>query len=305
MDRTNIGVIIPTYKPDKTLRVLLRRLHKQTVLPKEILVINTDEESFDKRLLDGMEDVRLVHITREEFDHGATRNRGAELTHSDILVYMTMDAVPADPHLLEELTAAFEKPDTACAYARQLPAKGCDPIEYSSRLFNYGTEDLHKTKADLRQMGIKTYFCSNVCAAYRRDRFEQLGGFPEKTIFNEDMIFAAKAIRDGFAVEYCSRARVFHSHSYSGMQQLHRNFDMGVSQAEFPETFSGVPAESEGKKLVMTQMKWMAGHGQIAEIPRLIWLSACKYSGYRLGKGYEKLPGRLVRKLTGQAAYWD
>ena len=44
-------------------------------------------------------------------------------------------------------------------------------------------------------MGIKTYFCSNVCAAYKKDIFEKLGGFVDRTIFNEDMIYAGNLIQ--------------------------------------------------------------------------------------------------------------
>ncbi len=33
-------------------------------------------------------------------------------------------------------------------------------------------------------------------------------------------------------------------------QQFHRNFDLGVSQAEHPEIFEGVPSEGEGSGLV-------------------------------------------------------
>ena len=34
-----------------------------------------------------------------------------------------------------------------------------------------------------------------MCAAYRRDIYEELGGFIKHTIFNEDMIYAAGAVK--------------------------------------------------------------------------------------------------------------
>ena len=99
-------------------------------------------------------------------------------------------------------------------------------------------------------MGIKTYFCSNVCAMYRRDVFRELGGFEKHTIFNEDMIFAARAVKAGWRIAYAADARVYHSHDYTAKEQFHRNFDNGVSQAQHPEIFAGVSSESEGVKLV-------------------------------------------------------
>lgn len=48
-----------------------------------------------------------------------------------------------------------------------------------------------KNKSRLRPTWeFKTFFCSNVCAMYRRSIYEKLGGFVKHTIFNEDMIFA-------------------------------------------------------------------------------------------------------------------
>ena len=58
----------------------------------------------------------------------------------------------------------------------------------------------------LRRLGIKTFFCSNVCAAYRREIYEELGGFVKHTIFNEDMIYAAKAVEAGYAIAYAADA---------------------------------------------------------------------------------------------------
>ena len=91
-----------------------------------------------------------------------------------------------------------------------------------------------KGKEDEDELGIKTYFCSNVCAAYRRDIYLKLGGFTKKTIFNEDMIFAGHAVEAGYQIAYAADAQVIHSHNYTAMQQLHRNFDLGVSQADHP-----------------------------------------------------------------------
>ena len=91
-----------------------------------------------------------------------------------------------------------------------------------------------KSKEDIEKLGIKTFFCSDVCAAYKRDIFDRLGGYPDHAIFNEDMIYAHKAIMAGYSIAYAADACVYHSHNYTGVQQFHRNFDMGVSQADHP-----------------------------------------------------------------------
>ena len=50
-------------------------------------------------------------------------------------------------------------------------------------------------------MGIKAWFCSDVCAAYRKKIYDEAGGFVKKTVFNEDMLMAAEAMKLGYAVD--------------------------------------------------------------------------------------------------------
>ena len=154
------------------------------------------------------------------------------------------------------------------------------------------------------RLGIKTYFCSNVCAAYKRDIFEQLGGFVNHTIFNEDMIYAAGVIQACYAIAYAADAKVIHSHNYSGWQQFTRNFDLGVSHVQYPAVFDGVPPEGEGMKLVKKTAVYLAKTAPWL-LPKLIWQSGMKWLGYRFGKKYQKLPPGLVRFCSLQKGYWN
>lgn len=148
---------------------------------------------------------------------------------------MTQDAVPADTYLVEKLAGAFDDEKVDAAYARQLPNPDCSVIERYTRSFNYPDAPSVKTKKDLPKYGIKTFFCSNVCAMYRAETYWRLGGFEKKTIFNEDMIFAGKIILNGGGIAYVPEARVIHSHNYGNIEQLRRNFDL----AGFPGGASG------------------------------------------------------------------
>lgn len=304
MNRTGIEVVIPVYKPDEKLRRLLLQLTQQTVKPDQILLVNTEKELFDEACIEGIDSVRVIHIRKNEFDHGGTRHMAAMKLQGAFLLFMTQDAVPSDEFLIEHLYAAFEQPQVCAAYARQLPTQDCSVLERYTRKFNYGEESRIKTKEDLQRLGVKTYFCSNVCAMYRRSAYEELGGFEQKTIFNEDMIFAGKLIQSGKAVAYCADAKVIHSHNYSGRQQFHRNFDLGVSQAEHPEIFQGVPSEGEGIRLVKDTAAYLCRSGRIWRLPQLIWQSGCKFIGYRLGKAYRKLPMGVIRRCTMNIEYW-
>lgn len=303
--KPSIDVIIPVYKPDSGLRQLLKGLMEQTLLPEHILLVNTEESYFDPSVLEGIRNVQVIHIKKREFDHGGTRHMAAGMLSGEFLLFMTQDAQPADGRLLEELYRPFFQERVSVSYARQKPKPGCREAERYTRSFNYGGTDRIKTKEDLPELGIKTFFCSNVCAMYRREDYEGMGGFPRPAIFNEDMIFAGRAIMKGKAVAYCSRAVVLHSHNYTGIQQFKRNFDLGVSQADHPEVFETVPSESEGIRLVKQTAGYLIKRRKPWLLPGLVYQSGCKYLGYRMGKRYRKLPLWVIRRCTTSVSYWD
>ncbi|MDO4294992.1 MAG: glycosyltransferase family 2 protein [bacterium] len=308
MENLSMDVLIPVYHPDNKFERLLKALAFQNLPVNKVIIANTEEtwwtkHQMDKKLPKDLT-IEVFHVKKEEFDHGATRNRLANRSKADLLLFMTQDAVPLTSNLTRYLREGFEQEGTAVVYARQVPAEGCRLIEQFTRNFNYPRKSRSKSKEDLPELGIKTYFCSNVCAAYRRTVFEKLGGFVNRTIFNEDMIFAAKAIQAGYRIYYQASAQVFHSHNYSGMAYLRRNFDLGVSQADFPEVFAKLPAEKEGAKLVGQTAKFLLKNRKPWLLPSLVWLSTCKYVGYRLGKGYQRLPRCLVRRLSMSPNYW-
>lgn len=308
--RFTVDVIIPLYKPGKELFSLLEKLKRQTVAAGRIILMNTEEKYFEQLIYgtdfdDRFKNITSVyHLSKREFDHGKTRRTGVKKSTADYFVMMTQDAMPANEKLLENLLKPLQEEKVAVSYARQLPTEDCRVIESYTRKFNYPDESRIKSQADLETLGIKTYFCSNVCAAYKRSVYDELGGFVKRTIFNEDMIYAANAIKAGYKIAYTAEAEVVHSHNYTNGQQFKRNFDLGVSQAEYPEVFKDVPSEKEGKKMVSSTLKYLWKEKKKKWIPYFCMQCVSKYAGYLLGKHYRKLPRKLVIKCTSNRQYW-
>lgn len=303
-----VDVIIPVYHPDEKLELLLKKLSRQTVQPKHIIFMHTlsgtEEDGQVGQLLRTLPNAKIVSLEKSEFDHGGTRNQGAALSEAEFMLFMTQDAVPVDEYLIEFLLKAMQDESVATAYARQLPDEKVGYIEHYTRQFNYPDVSIKKSRADLPQMGIKTYFCSNVCALYRKSVYEKMGGFVLHTIFNEDMIMAAHVIEAGYEIAYVAEAQVVHAHKYTYRQQFTRNFDLAVSQRQYSEIFDGVKSESEGVRLVKDTMKYLLQKGKWYRIPDLIFQSGFKFMGYRFGKKYEKLPLWLIRKMSMNKSYW-
>ncbi|WP_310602611.1 glycosyltransferase [Anaerosporobacter sp.] len=319
--KVSVDIIIPTYRPDDQFYKSLEMLLNQTVKTidkvdetdneylNKIFIMNTEEKFFDKKkfqkISKGSKCVEVRHITKAEFDHGGTRNFAASLSRADIIMFMTQDAVPENERLIEELIQPLKEKKVAASYGRQLPNGQAGEIERYTREFNYPSKSIRKSKKDIDVLGIKTYFCSNVCCAYKRDVYMKLGGFVTQTIFNEDMIFASKIIQNDYTVAYAADARVIHSHKYTYREQFTRNFDLGVSQRQYREIFENIKSESEGIDLVIKTEQHLIKKGKFYLIPDLVMQSGFKFLGYRAGLQYEKLSDKTVRRFSMNKTYWD
>lgn len=285
-----IDVIIPAFNPDKDFEKLLSMLSCQHTAINKIIIINTVDEAFDRDYFEERYDrlcqnLEFHYIEKSEFNHGLTRNLGASFSKADFIVFMTQDAIPADKYLIDELIKPFENKDVYMTYARQLPKKNCKYLERYTRAYNYPGKSVLKSKEDIETMGIKALFCSDVCAAYRRDKFYELGKFI-KTDFNEDTFFAYNVLMAGKKIYYAANARVFHSHNYTYIQQFKRNFLVGKSQKSQEKMFENIKSEDEGKKMVKSACSHIIRHKRYYMLPDLVLNSGFKYLGYKSGKIY-------------------
>ncbi len=320
MNTPSVDILIPSYRPGEKLVKLLEMLGKQELPVSSVRILNTEEEGFasaaaavkalsEEGSLAGK--ITVSHIRKEEFDHAGARNRLVRESSGEMFVLMTDDAVPAGTDLTKKLAEALcgfpeakERGITvAAAYARQLAPPGIPEAERFQRSFSYPEKSLLRTKETLGLYGIRNYFLSDVCAAYRRDIFLETGGFREPAVFNEDMVFAHDAMERGFGVVYAADAAVYHAHDYTAGQQLRRNFDLGMSQALHPEVFGGLRSEGEGLRLVRGTASHLLETGRAAEIPRFLYRTAFRYLGFRLGKAFKGLPESLLLKLTGSPLF--
>jgi rhamnosyltransferase len=249
----------------------------------------------------------LLRIPVESFNHGRTRQEAVERFCSGrrIVIFQTQDAVIENASSLAWLLRQFESPDVGAAYGRQLPHHGARPFEAHAALFNYQPESDIRSLADADRLGIKTAFLSNSFAAYRIEALRQAGGFPDHLILGEDAYAAMRMLMAGWRVSYCAEARVRHSHDYTIRQEMQRYFDFGVMHAQIPEllrTF-GAP-EGEGLRFVLSELSYI---GRVAplQLPQVPLRNVLKYFGYRLGRGFARLPAAWRSHLSMTKGYWS
>lgn len=243
-------------------------------------------------------------IDSNQFNHGGTRNWLVELNPEyDVVIFLTQDAIP-EPDYLNHILSAFDDPDVACAYGRQLPHIDANPIAQHARYFNYPEKSHVYSLKDAPNVGLKTVFMSNSFSAYRIDIFKKLGGFPFNTILCEDMYFTAKAVLAGYKVAYASEAMVRHSHNYGPMEEFKRYFDIGVFHSDEPwirQKFGG--AGGEGKRFVLSEFYFLLKNGFLY-VPLFFVNNFMKILGYKLGLNYKRIPQGLIKIFSMHKNFW-
>lgn len=277
------ALIIPTFNAGELWEKVLVGLKTQTLRPDRKIVLDSSSDDQTASLAEqyGFE----VHkIQRQTFNAGLTRQMGAELCpEADILIYMTQDTIPVNPNAFATLLRCFEDPQVAAAYGRQLPRPEACVLERFPRHHLYPPESCVKTKQDIPALGLRTAFCSNSFAAYRRDAFMQAGGFPF-TPFGEDMLIAARLLLAGHAVAYCAAAQVFHSHPTSTLEVFNRGLQIGRLHREHSwlRTQFGHPSQA-GNGYLRAGLRFLK-----QESPQHILLfllqSAVKFFGFACGQ---------------------
>lgn len=299
-------VVIPVRNGGARWRQAAEALHRCVPAPSLIAVVDSGSTDGSDRVAadNGFE---LLRIEPETFNHGRTRQMAIEryCAGKELVVLLTHDAVPDDPHALDALLAAFSDPEVGAAYGRQLPHHDARPFDAHIILFNYGADGDTRSLADAPRLGIKTAYLSNSFAAYRISALQACGGFPDHLILGEDAAVAVKMLLAGWKVRYSADARVRHSHSYTIRQELQRYFDFGVMHTQLPELLQhfGV-AEGEGVRFVVSELRYMAAHAPWL-LPLVPIRNAAKYIGYRLGRIYRRLPAGACRRLSMTKIYWD
>lgn len=279
-----ISVIIPTLNAEKELSHLLSALHNQSRKIDEIIVVDSMSTDETVKICKKDNSVKLLEIDRKDFDHGRTRDMALKESKGDIVVFMTHDAIPARSSLIENLVAPIENGEAVLTTARQIPKKDASRMEKFVREFNYPDKSHIRSKADIQKMGIKTFFCSDVCSAYKREVYFELGGFDYPIKTNEDMFFAAKVINSGYRIAYVADALVYHSHNFSLKEQYKRNYIQGYEIERHSEELHHVSQGGEGMKLVKYVSKALLKKGHIISFVHFGFDCCARFLGSRAGR---------------------
>lgn len=307
MRKKEFTLCIPTLNPGSFASKLVTSIQNQSLLPNSILIIDSSSNDGSLVKLNALSP-KIIRIDRKDFDHGGTRNIAFIESSDEIIIFLTQDAILAESDSLKRIYDAItENKNCALVYGRQLPAHNATPFAAHARQFNYpGGHDVQiKSANDISKLGIKTAFCSNSFAAYRRSAMERIGFFQEKTLFGEDALAAARLIREGFLLGYEPRACVYHSHNYSLGEEFRRYFDVGAfhSMNTWFLNYLG-KAEGEGRLFVKSEFDYVVNSGLVFPRSQVLIRNGIRFLGYKMGRMQNKFPLFLNHFFSMNKTFW-
>lgn len=280
----SVSLIIPTLNAEREIGALVESLLGQSRVPDEIVVVDSSSEDRTVEIASSYSEVAVEVIDRRDFNHGLTRDRALRRSSGDIVCFMTQDAVPANDAFVENLIEPIlVDPSIAISSGRQLPKADARRFEQLVRAFNYTGQSNVRSRDDVPRLGIKAYFATDVCAAYRRSAYLELGGFG-RTDMNEDMLMAAKAVSAGWKVAYAADAEVYHSHNLTPRQQYERNYAIGRFLERNAELLSCASEVGEGGRLARDVATTLVKEGNISELLAFAVDCAARLVGNRAGR---------------------
>jgi len=297
MPSTSVSVIIPTYQAERTIPELLERLSGQTCPPAEIIVVDSSSDDRTAEFVSGA-GCLMETIRKEDFSHGGARNLGVSLAKCEILVFMTQDALPFNSVFLETLIAPIVNEEAAASSARQVAGNHATPLETYARMKNYPAESRVYTMEAVRGKSGSRVLFSNVASAFNRAIFQEIGGFPEDLIVNEDMLISERLIKAGYAVSYQAEAVVEHTHNYGAVDMFRRYFDIGVFFSQVGAEMDRSSITGSGIEFAIGELRYLWKQGKWGLIPLSIFFSMEKFIAFRFGMNWKSLPHKLGKVLS-------
>ena len=300
-----ISVVIPVRNGGEDLRRCLEGVARQRV-GEEVEVVVIDSASSDgSDELAGELGARVHRIAAEDFDHGASRNLGAELARGEILVFTSQDAYPVDERWLARLTAPLADEGVAGVYGRQIAHHGARPPEVYFLDFVYGPDRRVQRAAGPEQLSMETTLFSNVTSAMPRELLLRFP-FAADLVMSEDQEWAARLLLAGYRIVYEPEAVVRHSHPYTIRAAFKRFFDSGASaeRAFMPVPESARVLRRSAVSYGRGELAWLWRHGHRRWIPYAVVYELAKFAGLQLGARHRRLPVGLKRRLSAHPAFW-
>jgi rhamnosyltransferase len=302
-------VVIPTKNAARSIDRVLSAVFRQDYPPGfEVLVVDSgsDDETLD---IAARYPARTLAIQPSEFNHGGTRNLGAESTRGEYIVFLTHDAEPAGDRWLANLVAPFAGDrEIAGCFGRHTANTTSDPIDARNlerHFANFGDQTRVFRLEPGKDYGDSQWmydFFSDNNSALRRTVWRE-HPFPI-TNMAEDQQWARLVMKVGYAKAYVPDAVVMHSHSYPAREWLRRWYDEFAGYRDMDSRVQMRGLRDAAAYFVRNSRDDVAylratGFGPGTQA-RAVANNLARATGAFLGSNYPAVPAAVRRRLSMQ-----
>lgn len=199
----DLAIVIPTLNEERYIGNLLDSILKQTVLPKEIVVVDaySEDKTADeiKKRLKRLPQLKFYQIPK--YTISRQRNFGARKTKGEHILFLDADSQLKDPKTLEKYFEEIleKKPDLAAATNLPISNFWKDILYFASIDLLFKTTKPFWPVADGRNMYI------------RRKMFKQIGGFDEEIVIGEDHELVQRLVKNGGKFIFLEKPKIYNS----------------------------------------------------------------------------------------------
>jgi len=227
-----VSIIIPTKNAGSDFEYTLEKIKNQKGI-KEIEIICVDSGSTDDTIAIAEKfGTKVFKIKPEEFNHGETRNYGAEKASGDYLVFTVQDAIPISEYWLYNMIKILEEnPDVAAVTCRQIPRNDADlfacwSMWYHYKVLDFNTDKIVAPPPDFDKLPPleKRKLCGldDVSTAVRRDVFSKFKF--RRLPFAEDLDLGIRLMKSNYKLAFLYSTGVIHSHVRDAYYHLKRSY---------------------------------------------------------------------------------
>jgi glycosyltransferase involved in cell wall biosynthesis/SAM-dependent methyltransferase/regulator of replication initiation timing len=230
---TSVSIIIPTKNAGPDFEANLEKISQQKgVQTIEIIII--DSGSTDKTLeIARKYGAKIFQIDQETFNHGTTRNFGAENAKGEYLCFLVQDAFPIGHYWLYEMVNVLNMDQQiAAATCRQIPRSDADLFacfglwqhytytldSQSDRVYEYHSDFNALPGEEKRRLaGLDDVSCLIRKIIFEKYRFRKIQS-------SEDLDLGKRFIQEGYKNAFLFSVGVIHSHNRDAGYFLNRSF---------------------------------------------------------------------------------
>ncbi len=298
-----ISVFIPTYNGDKYLAESIEAITHQE-LPEgyelELLVTDSGSKDHSLEILERYkEKLSLTVIPNSEFGHGKTRQRAAESSKGEFILYLSQDATPAHYRWIINMIEPFSISDkVGCVFGRQHArpdAAATIKREVNGVFGSICASDsiiIHRFQSlvDAQETNPINTFFSDVNSAVRRDLL--IGDVPFRDVrYAEDQALAEDMQKHGYLKAYAPLGEVWHSNEYTVYEYYKRKFDEYIG---LQESLSTVFVPSKRSLLLgwmrptLADYKFIRRDADYSLKSKLLWFAKSPFYNIALQRGKYK-----------------